>query len=1445
LVGAKNYNEGISILFGDGAGNFLTPTTAPGDASDGIAVGDFNGDGKSDVAALDGNANVSVLHGDGTGQLGAPTLYGVGDWATGIVSADFNADGKPDLAVASRQDAVHLLYGLNGGGFAGTLNFNVGYRPDEIVRADFNRDAYEDLAVINGGTLGTGTFSAQGITILLGDGTGRMGSAPVIPIQSSGTLTALVSADFNNDGKADLAVAAAVHSLDAVEVLLGNGDGTFAAPINIPLNSYGSIAYNLDTADVNHDGFADIVVAFNDSGNFATLLGTGSGHFNVAAGSRVTGSNFFEDFTIADFNQDTHLDLAYVRYHDKFLTILFGNGSGYFNTRRDHALPGNPLTVIAHDFNRDGKADVAFTATSNFNNYYVSARLGDGTGNFGGANDFSVGDYPQAISTGDFNGDNVVDLAVVNSLSASLSVLTGDGAGGFGLSVPFAVGGYPNSSVAGDFNRDGKIDLAVTRQGANSVAILLNDFVAPRPCISVNDVTFTEGDVGAGNASFNVTLSEASAQTVRVNFRIEPRGLFVLSEMNTFLPTPGVDYQPVSGTLTFAPGTTTQTIDVPVNGDLTDEYDEAFSVLLSSPTSNAVIHDTLGIGTILDNDAPPTFIIQDISASEGNTTFNPKLMEFTVTLSAASGKPILLPYQTADGTATAAVNDYQQAISTLNFAPGTSSRIIGITINGDTAYEPDETFFVNLGSPENATLSDAQAQGTIVNDDPQPTISVFPASIGELDSSTGVINVPVQLSNFSSQPVTVNYTTVDGTANAGSDYVATSGSLTINPGDFSQHIRVTVLGDTIDETDETFSLTLSNPVNATLGMQPSATVTIIDNDGPNISINDISISEGDFGLKNATFNITLSGASPQSISVNYSTIFTGGSSTSGHDYRPVSQRVFIAPGQTSVPVNVQIIGDTDTEPDETLTVLLSASFGATIADAFGTCIILNDDNAGSVQFSAPSYSVSEGAAFATFDVERVGGSSGTVSVLFNTDGGTATAGSDYQAVGYTITFLHGETAKKGFLVPIKEDTLVEDAETVNLILRNPSNGALLGNPATALLTIRDNDPSMPEAPTLQFGAASYAVGEEEGRVTVQVTLTGGSVGGVSVDYRTVDTDAFTVSCDDPANNNGGAFARCDFATTVGRLDFAAGETQKTISVPLINDTHDEAAETFQIVLSNASGVAVLGTNSNTTVIVQDDDPLRAANPIFTTSFFVRQHYLDFLSREPEANEPWSAILNNCPDVLNLDAASPSAACDRITVSRSFFGSPEFRLKGFSVFRFYKLVFNRLPEYTEIVSDMSFVAGATAEEVFARKAQLATAFTQRQEFTNAYGGLSNTGYVEALLGRYGLNSVRTNSPQRPDDDALKVILTQADLIGGLNAGTLTRAQVLRAVADSDEVGALEFDNAFVAMQYYGYLRRKPEPAGYEAWLKVLRRGDIRTMVNGFLYSAEYKLRFGRL
>ncbi len=288
---------------------------------------------------------------------------------------------------------------------------------------------------------------------------------------------------------------------------------------------------------------------------------------------------------------------------------------------------------------------------------------------------------------------------------------------------------------------------------------------------------------------------------------------------------------------------------------------------------------------------------------------------------------------------------------------------------------------------------------------------------------------------------------------------------------------------------------------------------------------------------------------------------------------------------------------------------------------------------------------------------------------------------------------------------------------------------------------------------------------------------------------------------------------------------------------------DDSFRSADIYVINADGSNPINLTSHPDSGSPAWQPLpTVSNPIDDAQFFVRQHYLDFLNREPEQRglDDWMNFLNSCPagDLVCLHE-------HRLTASADFFGSPEFKLKGYFVFRFYRVAFDRLPTYDEIAPDMQGVTGDTPGEVYQKKADFTNSFVQRPEFVNSFGALSNADYVAALLNHYQLTSITTPDPGNPDGTN-KVTLSQADFVSRLDATTLTRAQVLRAIADSDEVLAAEINRAFVAMQYYGYLRRTPEPKGYNDWLNYLNAHptDFREMVRGFMDSIEYRMRFGR-
>ncbi|HEY9283827.1 MAG TPA: DUF4214 domain-containing protein, partial [Pyrinomonadaceae bacterium] len=346
---------------------------------------------------------------------------------------------------------------------------------------------------------------------------------------------------------------------------------------------------------------------------------------------------------------------------------------------------------------------------------------------------------------------------------------------------------------------------------------------------------------------------------------------------------------------------------------------------------------------------------------------------------------------------------------------------------------------------------------------------------------------------------------------------------------------------------------------------------------------------------------------------------------------------------------------------------------------------------------------------------------------------------------------------------------------------------------------------------------------------ITVTRLGDLSREATVDFATRELCPPAVACD------GAARDRSDYVRATGTLRFAPGEASQTVSVTLIDDALVEPDEFFLVTLSNPVGVS-LGTQSEAQIILTSDDTDHAAqNPIDTPHFLVRMHYLDFLGREPEPTglQAWLDVLARCPNVFNTDSRSPSALCDRIQVSSSFFRSPEFETRGYSAFLFYRVSLGRSPTYAEFVRDLQSISGQTGEEVAARKAEFTAAWVERAEFRELYRDQTTPeSFVDRLLQIGGLT--------------LGGDVTRDSLVGDLRAGRKTRAEVVRAATEHPEARAKEFNAAFVTMQYFGYLKRDPEETGFNAWLTYLNANpaDFRTMIHGFLNSPEYRSRFGR-
>jgi hypothetical protein len=342
---------------------------------------------------------------------------------------------------------------------------------------------------------------------------------------------------------------------------------------------------------------------------------------------------------------------------------------------------------------------------------------------------------------------------------------------------------------------------------------------------------------------------------------------------------------------------------------------------------------------------PPTVSINDVSVSEGNagiTTAN-----FTITLSAKT-KGASVRWATHDGTAKAP-GDYLSASGLAKFSGPHLTKKIAVTVNGDTTYEADETFTVVLSSSVKATIATGTGTGTVLNDDSLPTLSVADASVPEADTGqTTMASVPVTLSAASGLPASVDYATSDVTATVGSDYQSTTGTVNFSAGETQKTVLVPVTGDISVEGNETFHLDISSPSGATLG-DPSATVTIVDNDNPppllpELSIGNATVKEGNSGTSTLTFTVTMSTTSATDVTVDYTTApGTASPAMPNVDYLTSSGTLTIPAGQTTGSLSVSVMGDKVLEPYETIFMNLTNPSGAYVTTGQGLGLIRNDD----------------------------------------------------------------------------------------------------------------------------------------------------------------------------------------------------------------------------------------------------------------------------------------------------------------------------------------------------------------------------------------------------------------------------------------------------------------------------------------------------------------------
>lgn len=506
LVVTSRDNNSVAVLAGKGDGTFQAYTSfAVGPAPQSVVVADFNHDGVADLAISNAgsygtaNANtVSVMLGRGDGTFGTVAYFGAGLSPGVVVAGDFNGDGKLDVAVtvtdtggASPVDTAGINAissaggerdaGIGGPGGAGLLVFlgkgegtlqtpaavGAGASPTVLTAADLNGDGRVDLVVVN----------QDSVSILLGKAGGFFQTGVTTATQLQ-TPTVVAVADLNGDGKPDLAI---THtrgnppSPNTIGVLLGIGDGTFrSTQLTLPNMGADVAAFG----DFNGDGKQDLVVIDKLQSQVWVFLGNGAGGFSAQAAFIAQVQATPVAVAIGDFDGNHKLDMAIVTTSQAGTQIFLGNGDGTFQRGGSFPTADLPAAVVVGDFNGDGKLDLAVAcntlilgiATPN-----VSILLGNGDGSFQTAQTFRANVTPGSLAAGDFNGDGKLDLAVANGASNDVSILMGKGDGTFQAPVNIPVGLNPGTIVAADFNGDAKIDLAVLDTASNNVAVLLGN----------------------------------------------------------------------------------------------------------------------------------------------------------------------------------------------------------------------------------------------------------------------------------------------------------------------------------------------------------------------------------------------------------------------------------------------------------------------------------------------------------------------------------------------------------------------------------------------------------------------------------------------------------------------------------------------------------------------------------------------------------------------------------------------------------------------------------------------------------------------------------------------------------------------------------------------------------------------------------------------------------
>jgi hypothetical protein len=600
----------------------------------------------------------------------------------------------------------------------------------------------------------------------------------------------------------------------------------------------------------------------------------------------------------------------------------------------------------------------------------------------------------------------------------------------------------------------------------------------------------------------------------------------------------------------------------------------AFMFSLALAACNGGSSTASGAGSAVNGVADPLLF----SASNYTVAQTQGSVSLTVLRVGNAAAAVSVQYSTEDGTAVAGT-DYEVANGTLQWAENDSTpKTIVVSMVNGAPFAGNRSFSVNLSNPsataqistpDSAVVTISGAVGDSVG---SPQLSSSSYAVAQ---TTAQVMITVNRANGSNGAMSVGYATTNGTAVAGADFAATSGTLEWADGDAtSKAFPIAISSSQPFIGSKTFGVALSSPSSgATLGVPGGATVAIYGSGSASAGTLHLSAANYSVGQGSGAFAISVerTGGSSGQVSVSYGTL--SGTAVAGQDFTAVSGTLTWADGDTTQKIfSIPINSVPPFAGNKVFTVALSGPInGATVSSPGSASVTIAGDSTaavGTLALGAATYTVAQTAGAVPVSVVRLGGSSGVVSVNYATQNGTAVAGTDFTATTGSLTWADGDAAAKTFSIPVSAAAPFSGTRSLKILLSTPGGGAALGSPASATASITGGASSSVGA--LQLAAASYAVAQSAGSVAVTVNRTGGSTGAVSAAYQ---TSAVT------------AVAGVDYTSTAGTLDWADGDAaSKTITIPILNASFT-GSKTLALGLSSPTGGAVIGNPGSTTITI--------------------------------------------------------------------------------------------------------------------------------------------------------------------------------------------------------------------------------------------------------------------